>query len=402
MGTTKSDTRPLRKWLTPPQVGQRYGISADKVIGWIRAGELRAVNVAARAGRRPRWRIGDADLPCEEARQAKQSKKRHPPKRKRPKSGAVLYDWRKFSSDFGVLFRHVDMLGNSYGVKDTPEAEALRVELDKCGALIPCHHFGPDEPDLHKFKKFQVGKDLSERDNRAAMMRPDIFGRVWTWFEKLNPEHKPTILFGPDLQGSIWFAEQFWAKGVSAAHIDSENIWVNGTWHRSSREAREDVLAGSKERRIVVLCNRFVLREGINAPWWLTEYLRPYSGLFKVTCSPAAACSGQARIWSSSPSKITAATGGGTAASMPTANGIWTTLPPALPISARTGCDTRKSASPYAVHNAPGFLPAFSAVAAGWQRAGTNLGPSSRLTANSYRCTATSIDPGASTHGPKR
>jgi superfamily II DNA or RNA helicase len=99
------------------------------------------------------------------------------------------------------------------------------------------------------------------------MMRPDIFGRVWTWFEKLNPAHKPTILFGPDVEGSIWFAQQFFAKGVVAAHIDGENVWVNGKWYRSSRDARDDVLAGSKEGRIVVLCNRFVLREGINAPW---------------------------------------------------------------------------------------------------------------------------------------
>jgi hypothetical protein len=68
---------------------------------------------------------------CEGARQGKQSKKRHSSKRKRPKSGAVLYDWRKFSSDFGALIRQVDILGNAYSVKDTPKAEVLRLELDE-------------------------------------------------------------------------------------------------------------------------------------------------------------------------------------------------------------------------------------------------------------------------------
>jgi ParB-like chromosome segregation protein Spo0J len=68
---------------------------------------------------------------CVKARQAKQSKKRHSQKRKRPKSGSVLFDWRKFSAEFGALFRQVDVLGNAYGVKDTHEAEALRVELDQ-------------------------------------------------------------------------------------------------------------------------------------------------------------------------------------------------------------------------------------------------------------------------------
>jgi hypothetical protein len=50
---------------------------------------------------------------------------------KKPKSGAVLFDWHKFSADFGAMLRQVDVLGNAFGVKDTPEAEALRVELDQ-------------------------------------------------------------------------------------------------------------------------------------------------------------------------------------------------------------------------------------------------------------------------------
>jgi excisionase family DNA binding protein len=44
-------------WLTPPQLAKQLGVQAEKVLGWIRAGELRAVNVAERASRRPRWRI---------------------------------------------------------------------------------------------------------------------------------------------------------------------------------------------------------------------------------------------------------------------------------------------------------------------------------------------------------
>ena len=44
-------------WLTPPQFAKRLGVQAQKVLGWIRSGELRAVNVADRTGRRPRWRI---------------------------------------------------------------------------------------------------------------------------------------------------------------------------------------------------------------------------------------------------------------------------------------------------------------------------------------------------------
>jgi hypothetical protein len=54
--------------LSPPQVAQRYGVKADKVLVWIRSGELRAVNVAARPMGRPRWRITEADLIVFESR----------------------------------------------------------------------------------------------------------------------------------------------------------------------------------------------------------------------------------------------------------------------------------------------------------------------------------------------
>ena len=50
------------RMLTPPQVARRYGVKAERVIGWIRSGELRAINVASKASRRPRFRIDPADL----------------------------------------------------------------------------------------------------------------------------------------------------------------------------------------------------------------------------------------------------------------------------------------------------------------------------------------------------
>ncbi len=42
---------------TPSELARRYGVSPDKVLAWIRAGELRAVNVATRCTGRPRYVI---------------------------------------------------------------------------------------------------------------------------------------------------------------------------------------------------------------------------------------------------------------------------------------------------------------------------------------------------------
>ncbi len=48
------------KWLSPPQIGKMLGVDPAKVIGWIRRGELKAVNVSD--GSRPRFRIKESDL----------------------------------------------------------------------------------------------------------------------------------------------------------------------------------------------------------------------------------------------------------------------------------------------------------------------------------------------------
>lgn len=49
-------------WHTPPQVAKRLAVSAPKIIGWLECGELRGVNLAAKTGGRPRYRISESDL----------------------------------------------------------------------------------------------------------------------------------------------------------------------------------------------------------------------------------------------------------------------------------------------------------------------------------------------------
>ena len=50
------------RYLSPPAVAEALGCNQTKILGWIRSGELRGVNVAAKVGGRPRWRISLEDL----------------------------------------------------------------------------------------------------------------------------------------------------------------------------------------------------------------------------------------------------------------------------------------------------------------------------------------------------
>lgn len=140
-------------------------------------------------------------------------------------------------------------------------------ELRRCGALVPCHHYGPDEPDMKNFKPKTKTGEYTEGDVRKAIMTPTIFGRVYEGWLRFNPDARPSILFAPGVGESIWFAEQFHAKGVRTAHIDGANCWLDGRQYKSDSDARKDIIAGSKDGSIKVVCNRFVLREGIDMPW---------------------------------------------------------------------------------------------------------------------------------------
>ncbi len=138
-------------------------------------------------------------------------------------------------------------------------------ELRQCGALVPALHYGPDEPETKTIKKQPW--EYTENDVRKIIMVQGIFGRVLTEYNRLNPERLPSILFAPGVKESIWFAEQFRAAGIRSAHIDGNECWIDGELHPTNRDIRDQILAESKSGSIKVLCNRFVLREGIDAPW---------------------------------------------------------------------------------------------------------------------------------------
>jgi excisionase family DNA binding protein len=79
---------PERDKLTPPEVARLWGVSPDKVLGWIRSGELRAVNGATSAKGRPRWLIDRADLAAFEA--ARSARPTPPAPRRRKATAGVI------------------------------------------------------------------------------------------------------------------------------------------------------------------------------------------------------------------------------------------------------------------------------------------------------------------------
>ena len=81
----------LRSMRTPPEIAREWGISPAKVIAWIRAGELRAINAAARPTGRPRYLIDVADLAEFAARRSTVSPPAPRPRRRRQPADLIEF-----------------------------------------------------------------------------------------------------------------------------------------------------------------------------------------------------------------------------------------------------------------------------------------------------------------------
>lgn len=171
----------------------------------------------------------------------------------------------------GVTATPLDIWGLGY---DTLVVAGKNSELRQCGAHVPCFTYAPDEPDARELKANTKTGEYTEGSVSKAILTPTIFGRVFDHWRRLNPDARPAILFGPSVRGSMFFVDEFRKAGVAAVHIDGEHVYFgehdsagNEVLHTVSDELREEIKAGSASGKYPVVCNRFVLREGIDLPF---------------------------------------------------------------------------------------------------------------------------------------
>ncbi|HVL14060.1 MAG TPA: DEAD/DEAH box helicase family protein [Gemmata sp.] len=210
-------------------------------------------------GENPVWEKCDADLAIFDECHLFNNPTGHAVAGHHLDTGGVVVGYTASPIDLGDMF---DVLVQGPGVRD--------LQTSKPPHLVPAHHYGPDEPGLATGKRIALATDMdtvTQKQLHNAMMTPGVYGRVLEWYRKINPDDRPTILFAPDVQSSVWFCDEFQGAGIPAAHIDGDNVRVGGEWFDSDHAAREGVIEASRSGKVKVICNRFVLREGVDLPW---------------------------------------------------------------------------------------------------------------------------------------
>lgn len=156
--------------------------------------------------------------------------------------------------------RLVGFTATPLGISDVYERLVVAGTVRECrktGSLLPCHVYGPSEIDTRYIQRVGDDGEFAYKDVKK-IWTTQIFAHVVKSWRELNPEQKPTILFAPGVAESVWFAQQFEAIGVKAAHIDGADIYVDGERRKTEREERAAVIERVRNNEIKVLCNRFV------------------------------------------------------------------------------------------------------------------------------------------------
>lgn len=136
-------------------------------------------------------------------------------------------------------------------------------EFRDCGALVPAVVKSIEQPDLRKVKRTATGEyDMDGKKRRSYTQ--SIVGSVIDSWRAYNPDARPTMLYAPGVDESVWFTKQFEKAGVRWAHVDANDAVIDGNRQKLTRSLWEDIVGQYVDGSIKGICSRMKLREGVD------------------------------------------------------------------------------------------------------------------------------------------
>jgi DNA repair protein RadD len=138
-------------------------------------------------------------------------------------------------------------------------------EYRECKAIVPARCFSVAAPDLRKVKRNITGEYIMDGQKKKIYTQ-SIIGGVIDYWKKLNPDARPTMLYAPGVDESVWIAEQFQRIGVRFAHVDATDAIIDGKRAKLTRPLWQEIQERYKSGDIQGICSRFRMREGVDLP----------------------------------------------------------------------------------------------------------------------------------------
>lgn len=199
-----------------------------------------------------------------------------------PKADIVIVDeahQQKQEKAQQIFDKHVDQGASLIGFTATPvelshmydRLEVACVNTDmrskelEFPAHVPAHTYGCPELDTSNLKPLKTG-EFSNQQVVKEIWTPQIFGHIVEHYRRLNPDQRPALLFAPGVKESKWLCDQLNRSDIPAAHIDGQDVYIDGEEYASDPLKRAEVIDKLRAGEIKVICNRYVMREGIDIP----------------------------------------------------------------------------------------------------------------------------------------
>lgn len=145
-------------------------------------------------------------------------------------------------------------------------------QMRAVGALVEARPRCPEEIDLRHVGKINNGEfSPSEMAKRVMIQR--VVGQIYEHWEQYNPQYRPTLGFGPNVESCLWLVDEGWEKGISCCSIDGEKVYFGERRRDGERvvyrgeAARQTAMELSRDGHISIVWNRFVFALGVDWPW---------------------------------------------------------------------------------------------------------------------------------------
>lgn len=138
-------------------------------------------------------------------------------------------------------------------------------EYHDCKALVPAYVYGISEPDMRRVKRNLTGEFVLDGKKTKVYVQSIVADVISSW-KSLNPDARPTMLFAPGKDESVWFAEQFEKIGVRWCHVDATDAVLFGKRYKLNKKLWFEIQELYKSGAIKGLSSRFKLREGVDLP----------------------------------------------------------------------------------------------------------------------------------------
>jgi len=138
-------------------------------------------------------------------------------------------------------------------------------EWQEAGAIVPAVTLTVSQPDLSKVKREKSGEfKLKDKRIRKIFTQHVVADCVENVAK--NYDGSPCLIYGPDVPGSRFLAQQCTKRGMKVAHVDATEAMIGDKTYQLTPSVWEDISSMVKGGDLMGLSCRFKLREGVDIP----------------------------------------------------------------------------------------------------------------------------------------